>query len=117
MQVPASWGIYGLNANTARSLYDKANAHLGGMQPTPEQRQLYLDEYFQANAAAGVEIVDGPQVSFHVWRERCLSNSLAKNAVLMAVPPFAPVQVICSGAEYHCDWDANGELMHSVAVC
>lgn len=60
MQVAAGWGVTGLTADTAGRLYDKVRGQLGVAQPPQSLRTDYTEEYFAANAAAGVSLIEPP---------------------------------------------------------
>ena len=60
MQVAAGWGVTGLTADTAGRLYDKVRGQLGVAQPPQSLRTDYTEEYFAANAAAGVSPIEPP---------------------------------------------------------
>ena len=62
MQVPASWGLPGLDEETAERLYAKVKAQTrAGPQPE-EIKGTYASEWLEAAELAGSPIVDEPKV-------------------------------------------------------
>ena len=60
MQVVAAWGVEGLGAAVAGELFDVVRGKLGVAQPPPELTTSYHEEYFAANAAMGVDVIEPP---------------------------------------------------------
>lgn len=61
-QVPAGWGVTGLDAATAGELYERVRTKLNVAQPPPALTTSYHAEYFEANAAVGVKVIEPPEV-------------------------------------------------------
>jgi hypothetical protein len=60
--VAASWGVTGLDAATVGQLYQRVRTKLGVDQPPPELTTSYNPEYFAANAAVGVKVIEKPDL-------------------------------------------------------
>jgi hypothetical protein len=60
--VAASWGVTGLDAATVGKLYQRVRTKLGVDQPPPELTTSYNPEYFAANAAVGVKVIEKPDL-------------------------------------------------------
>lgn len=62
LQIPASWGVNGLDVDTAGRLYNKARTQLS-VGPMPDNlRTAYLDDFMHANEMLGMEYTTGEQV-------------------------------------------------------
>lgn len=62
VQVAAAWGVTGLDGATAGTLYNRVRTKLGVDQPPPELTTSYHPEYFAANAAIGVKVIEKPEI-------------------------------------------------------
>lgn len=62
VQVPASWGLTGLDEATVERLYAKVKAQTQAGPPPENLKQTYLSEWLESNVIAGNPIVDDPKV-------------------------------------------------------
>ena len=62
IQIPAGWGLPGLDEATAERLYEQVKAQtLAGPQPEAI-KGAYVEEYLEAAELAGAPIVNDPKV-------------------------------------------------------
>lgn len=62
MQVPGAWGVTGLDATTAGELYQRVRTKMKVDQPPPALTTSYHPEYFAANEAVGVKVIQKPEI-------------------------------------------------------
>lgn len=101
MQVPASWGVRGLDEATATRLYDKAAAVVQPAQPPPENEQPFVRDYLAAADEEGFAILAGrsfePSDSIWVRSTAVFMQALLKlGALMLQVEPSGTLASACA---------------------